>query len=439
MSAVLEALSSLPRFGTGIGLARCSRLLDALDINPVSTVGITGSNGKGSTAAMTAALLTGAGIRTGLFTSPHFLDPTERFQIEGIPVSLELVEHVASEVMSMARSIQSSCGESFSRFELLTVMAWKIFQLEKIEAFVIEAGIGGRFDPTRLGQPSITAVTSLDLEHTELLGNSLELIFSDKVELTQRGGTCFTALPADRELQRHCSAYAHLASIHIRDLDEFWPELRYSEVQGKAYLHGSDPKGTRIDIQLPLNGPWQARNAGLAIACAEEALVRLHRPVPPDRRSSWITQSFSSVRVAGRLEKVHDDPVVIVDAAHTPDAIKQLVEYLRENAPKDSVMLVGISANKPFRKMAALLSQLPFPAFVSASDHGGADPGEISAILEREGATVADVGNDLPSIVASAIQFARDRNSPLYVLGGIFFPADVCRVLNPELPKALYL
>src|SRR3954471_21535513 len=171
----------LPKYGTGgIGLARLAMLLDALSIDRVRlrkhSVVVTGSNGKGSTAAFCASIGRAFGLRTGLFTSPHLYRFNERFQIDGVPVDDELLEALVLRVATAIADLkQHTLHETFGAFEAQFALACLYFQETECEFAVFEAGIGGRYDPVRLVGADVTCVTSVDLEHVSLLGNSLAL------------------------------------------------------------------------------------------------------------------------------------------------------------------------------------------------------------------------------------------------------------------------
>lgn len=439
MGTALAKLVALPRLGSGLGFGRCSRLLKSLGVEARSTIGITGSNGKGSTATFAAALLTGAGIRTGLFTSPHFLNPTERFRIDGVPIESDTLETLAAAVLLAGAEIEKRTGELFSRFEILTAMAWKWFHDEKVEMSVMEAGIGGRFDPTRLGRPSVTAIASLDFEHTELLGNSLDQIFSDKLELTSRGGICFAALPSRSSLREYAISYAELCQIRLLLLNLQDEEVLYTEGETGVSMRCKDQLANLHAVKVPFRGPWQARNLSLALQCAQEALL-LAGKAPVESIDTWINRSLSKAGVPGRLEKVHDNPEVFLDSAHTPDAIRQVVNHILASVGPDAIVLAGISASKAVKEIAGQISRLPFPVVVSRCEHGGEIPETVAHFLRTNGAQVIETEGDLLCAVTTTLSIARNSKKRIYVLGGLFFAADVCRILNGGSPNdAIYL
>ena len=184
----------LPKYGDGICLARMAALLEALAIDRARlqriSVVVTGSNGKGSTAAMCAGIGRAYGLRTGLFTSPHLFRFNERIQVDGVEIGDDALARLKLRVeAAIADRRRRRMDQKFGAFEALFALACLHFQESGCDFAVFEAGIGGRYDPVRLVGARETCVTSVDYEHVELLGNSLELIVSDKSDACAAGGT----------------------------------------------------------------------------------------------------------------------------------------------------------------------------------------------------------------------------------------------------------
>ncbi len=183
----------LPKYGDGVCLARMAELLDRIAVDRARlqrmSVVVTGSNGKGSTAAFCAGIARAYGLRTGLFTSPHLYRVNERFQVDGAPVGDDDLARLVSRIEAAIAEISQRKGEKFGAFETMFALACLYFQERSCDFAVFEAGIGGRYDPVRLVGALATCVTSVDYEHVELLGHSLELIASDKSDACAFGGT----------------------------------------------------------------------------------------------------------------------------------------------------------------------------------------------------------------------------------------------------------
>src|ERR1700686_1979598 len=213
----------LPKYGNGICLARMAELLEILAIDRVGlqrmSVVVTGSNGKGSTAAFSASIARAYGLRTGLFTSPHLFRFNERFQVDGAPIGDGDLERLVARIESAIAEVPRRRREQFSPLEAMFALACLYFQESECEFAVFEAGIGGRYDPVRLAGALASCVTSVDYEHVELLGDSLELIASDKSDACASGGTIIYGENC-RSLRPHIVEYNRnrdVASLFVRD------------------------------------------------------------------------------------------------------------------------------------------------------------------------------------------------------------------------------
>ncbi len=213
----------LPKYGDGVCLARMAELLDLLAIDRARlqrrSVVVTGSNGKGSTAAFCAGIARAYGLRTGMFTSPHLFRVNERFQIDGAPIADDDLTRLVARIEAAIADVSKHSSEQFGAFEAMFALACLHFQESECEFAVFEAGIGGRYDPVRLVGSPVTCVTSVDYEHVELLGNSLQLIVSDKSDACASGGTIIYGENC-RSLRPHIVEYNRnrgVTSLFVRD------------------------------------------------------------------------------------------------------------------------------------------------------------------------------------------------------------------------------
>src|SRR5690242_5089742 len=259
----------LPKFGEGICLARMAELLDRLAIGRARlashSVVITGSNGKGSTAAFCASIARCCGLRTGLFTSPHLFRVNERFQIDGTVIGDDDLKRLVAHIESAVAEVSRRSGEKFGAFEAMFALACLYFQESECEFMVFEAGIGGRYDPVRLVGSSVASVTSVDYEHVKLLGNSLHEIVSDKSDACACGGTVVYGENC-RELQPHILEYNRNRAVASRF------------VRGQIRIAGENisASGQRFDfgfrdfefpsLHINLLGAFQFNNAAIAVA-----------------------------------------------------------------------------------------------------------------------------------------------------------------------------
>jgi len=326
----------LPKYGDGICLARMAGLLEALAIDRARlqriSVVVTGSNGKGSSAAMCAQIGRAYGLRTGLFTSPHLFRFNERIQIDGTDINDDALDRLKRQVDTAIAGVSKRLGEKFGAFEALFALACLHFQESGCDFAVFEAGIGGRYDPVRLIGAHETCVTSVDYEHVELLGNSLELIVSDKSDACAAGGTIVYGENC-RGLRPHLIEYNRsrgVTALFVRD------QIGISH-------ESSSPSGQRFDfkfrdydfslLETGLLGTFQFNNAAIATALFLLWLGRTRPGEAAAKIEAAVRSGLRDVSWPGRLEIIQQDPLTIIDVGHTPDAIQQsLVVRVLKNA-----------------------------------------------------------------------------------------------------------
>ncbi len=289
---------------------------------------VTGTNGKTSTARMIEAGLRAHTLRTGRYTSPHLVSVTERISIDGEPVSDETFVRVWDEIrpfIAMVDDELAAQGENrLTYFEALTVLAFAIFADEPVEVAVVEVGLGGITDATNVVSGDVSVVTPIGLDHTELLGDTVEEIAHEKAGILKPGGYLVSA-PQE-------PAAATVLLDRARELDipfvfegvEFGVESRQLAVGGQI-ITVKGLAGRYPDLYLPLHGEHQAENAALAVA-ALEAFFGGERELSPE----LLSEAFETVTSPGRLEVVRTAPTVILDAAHNPQGIQTTTRALRE-------------------------------------------------------------------------------------------------------------
>ena len=426
----------LPKYGDGVCLARVDALLDALSIDRAwlqrRSVVVTGSNGKGSTAALCAGIARAYGLRTGLFTSPHLYRFNERFQIDGVPIAddtlADLVLRVATAIADLT---QHGLRESFGAFEAQFALACLYFQEEGCAFAVFEAGIGGRYDPVRMVGARLTCVTSLDYEHVALLGHTLELICSDKSDACAAGGTIVygeNCLP----LAPHIVAYNRnrdIASLHVRReiaIDNP-PE---GEADRRFGVRFGRHRFAALKTQLP--GDFQINNSAIAIALFLLWLEREDHDAPPAAIDAAVCAGLRDTRWPGRLERVLADPLTVIDVGHTPDAVAQALKGLVATYGSGGWMLVlGVSGDKSIDAIATRLAPFFDTVICTAAYHKGADAHLIEAAVRRAN---PDAEIQIAPTVADAVRLsqrlARQRRRKVYVAGGLFVAIEYATVLT---------
>ncbi|QDT37266.1 bifunctional folylpolyglutamate synthase/dihydrofolate synthase [Stratiformator vulcanicus] len=330
--------------------------------NTIPAVHIGGTKGKGSTAVMTAAILSAAGARTGLFTSPHIDCFEERIQIDGVPIGRsEFTRAVAAvaDVATSQRFESQSLRPTF--FELLTAAAWFAFRQVGVEIAVIEVGLGGRLDATNVCRPVVTAITNVSLDHTELLGDTVEKIASEKAGIAKPGVPMITSAiePALSVIRERCrSIGAPLAIIEPTVGNDQLESSKESPDWHRtiAIRPSGEDWGTH---RLPLPGRFQCTNAAVAaeLAAAVAKSGQLRPEVARAIGSEAVRKGWSAVDWPARLEIVRTQPTFIIDAAHNDESIRVMLEALRERPEGGTrVAIFGTSTDKNATAMLGRLS-----------------------------------------------------------------------------------
>ncbi|WP_225670744.1 bifunctional folylpolyglutamate synthase/dihydrofolate synthase [Bradyrhizobium hereditatis] len=408
-------------------------LLDALSLDRAAlqrrSVVVTGSNGKGSTAAMCAAIGRAYGLRTGLFTSPHLFRFNERIQIDGIEIDDETFARLKGLVEAAIADVSKRRGENFGAFEALFALACLHFQDSNCDFAVFEAGIGGRYDPVRMVGARATCVTSVDYEHVELLGHSLELIASDKSDACAAGGTIIYGENC-RSLRRHLTEYNRgpaRASLFVRDEIGVSNETRSASMQHFDYQFG-DHRFQRIDLNLP--GAFQLSNAAGAITLFLLWLQDAHPASAADRIEAAIRAGLHDVRWPGRLEVIQQEPLTVIDVGHTPDGIRQsLASLMAIHGAGDWILVTGASRDKKAEEIVGALAPSFDIIICTAAHHKGAEPQAIAAVAQLGNSKAnVHVAATMADAVRLSQEMARAEKRRIYVAGGLFLAIEYATV-----------
>ena len=419
----------LPKYGDGVCLARTADLLDTIAVDRARlqrvSVVVTGSNGKGSTAAFCAGIARAYGLRTGLFTSPHLYRFNERFKVDGADIGDDDLARLKSRIEAAIAEISQRRGEQFGAFEALFALACLHFQERQCDFAVFEAGIGGRYDPVRLVGAFATCVTSVDYEHVEVLGNSLQLIASDKSDACASGGTIVYGENC-RNLRPHLieyNRYRAIASLFVRD---------QIGISGESV----STSGQRFDfrfrsydfrsLEMGLLGAFQFNNAAIAISLLLLWLGRARPGETPGRIEAAIRSGLHGARWPGRLEVIKQDPLTVIDVGHTPDAIRQSLASLRTIYGREGwILVVGISFDKNADELVAALAPSFGTIICTSAHHKGAELATIAAAV-RKANPEAEV--HIAATVEDAVDVSRalaaSRKQKIYLAGGLFLAIE---------------
>ncbi|MBI4186477.1 MAG: bifunctional folylpolyglutamate synthase/dihydrofolate synthase [Chloroflexi bacterium] len=378
------------------------------------SVHITGTNGKGSVAAMVASVLTASGYVTGLYTSPHLHTWRERIRIDGELISEEGLAGLLEKVLPEVEVVnQEATYGKLTTFELLTALAFAYFGLKEADFQVLEVGMGGRFDATNVILPEVCILTSISFDHTQVLGNTLAQIASEKAAIIKPGSIVVTSSQPDeaaRVIEEACHNTG--AELVTAGSDITWQSL------------GFDLTGQRLEVKgrlgsyrlsIPLLGQHQLENAAVAVA-AVEALARKGFSISRE----GIISGLARVSWPGRIQVLSRRPLLVADGGHNPDAAQKLRQSLEQYFSFDRAILVmGISSDKDAAGVVSALCPLFSEVVVTRSHHPRAmAPARLAAEFARHGVK-AQATDDVPAALSLALAMAGDKD--LVCVTGSFF------------------
>jgi dihydrofolate synthase/folylpolyglutamate synthase len=385
------------------GLERIRALLDAMGRpqDRLHFVHVAGTNGKGSVCAMLESALRAAGRRTGLFTSPHLAEPTERIRIDGAPASAERFAAAFERVHACVEALiaEGKIDMHTTYFETVTAMALTVFEEERVDIVVLEVGLGGRLDATNVVIPDLAVITPIDFDHEAYLGKSLDSIAREKAGILKPG------VPAVIACQRPEAARVLEARLIDARWSEHWPVSDLElDARGSRFRLGD------LRIHCPLAGEHQVENA----ATAALALMRLGIPNPA------IENGIARAQWPGRLEHIDK---FILDGAHNPAGARALSAYIQRFYPNRRIRLIyGAMRDKAVAEISGILFPLAEQVIATAPRQARAlAPDTIRGISDHPNLTIA------PGIEAAlAMPTAADVT---FVTGSLFLVAEARALL----------
>ncbi len=384
------------------------------------TIHIAGSKGKGSVAAMIASILQAAGYRSGLYTSPHLHNVRERIAVDGQPIGeddfVRLIEVLAPQVA--AENEDGRFGQ-LTTFELLTALAFLYFQDRDARWQVLEVGMGGRLDATNvMDEQAVCIITPISLEHTIVLGDTVEKIAAEKAAILRPGTTVVMALQPYPEAAAVIRARAAELGAPLLDVGETYSAQRLSwDLTGQSFRLAGP--GCSRELWLPLLGEHQLENAATAVATID-ALREGGVAVSGES----IGEGLSGLSWPGRLEVLRDRPLIVVDGAHNGHSARRLRQALRDYFAFDCAILVmGVSGDKTIGAMAEELAPLTHLLVATRSQHPrAAEPEAVAAAFAAQGVT-----SETCPTVATALDRAQALAGPddlICVVGSLFVVAE---------------
>ncbi len=384
------------------------------------TIHIAGSKGKGSAAVMIASVLRAAGYRSGLYTSPHLHSFRERIVVDGQPIGEDEFARL-TEVLAPQVAAENEDGRfgQLTTFELLTALAFLHFQDRDVQWQVLEVGMGGRLDATNVVvEKAVCVITPVSLEHTTVLGDTVEKIAAEKAAILRPGTMVVMAPQPYPEAAAVVRGRAAELGAPLLDIGETHSVQRLGwDLTGQSFrLTG---RGSSRELWLPLLGAHQMENAATAVAAIDA--LRSGGVAVSDES---IGRGLSRLSWPGRLEVLRDKPLIIVDGTHNGDSARRLRQALRDYFSFDRAILVmGVSGDKTIGAMAEELASLTHLLIATRSQHPrAAEPDAVAAVFAAQG-----VASETCPTVATALDRAQalaGRDDLICVVGSLFVVAE---------------
>ena len=385
---------------------------------------VAGTKGKGSVSALCASALQAAGYKTGLYTSPHLIDYTERIQIDGEPISHELMTELVEEIKPAVGRVPF-----LTTFEITTALGFLAFARQGCNAAVIEVGLGGRLDATNIVTPEVAVITSLSYDHTAVLGDTLAKIAGEKAGIIKLGVPVVSA-PQVAEALEVLERIAHeRGSAVVLVGREVKFERLTSSLDGQTMrvndltLSTIDHQPSSLKLQLPLLGEHQVQNAATAYAALKTSGIEIS--------DQAIQKGFSQVQWRARFEVARREPPVIFDSAHNQDSFAKLRETLEEHFPDRQVYLIfGASEDKNIPGMFAEMKPKIKKLIVTRADHPRAlEPQKIVELANQAGLE-SEAVSPVESAFQRALELSEKDGSIVLSAGSMFVTAEVMQAWN---------
>ncbi len=400
------------------GLDRIRTLCEGLGNpqNDLTFVHVAGTNGKGSFCAMSESILRAAGYRTGLYTSPYIVRFNERMQVCGEPISdEELIE-----LVELVRPVADAMEDKPTEFELITALAFLYFKRHNCDIVILECGLGGRLDATNLISTSLLSViTGIALDHTAILGNTIEAIATEKAGILKTGRPVLFGGDASPDAVRARAVIEDKANSLQCPLYTVGHDALCVKA---STLAGTDfDFGTHTELKLSLLGSYQPHNAAIVL-----------RAIDLLREAGWsipetaVKQGLAHVKWPSRFELLSRTPLIIADGGHNPDGIDAAVASIKTYFPRRRVLIVtGVMADKDYRYMAGRISEVADTVFCLTPDNPRALPAAEYAAVFASLDIPAVATESVEVAVTLALTKATKENVPVVSLGSLYMYGEV--------------
>lgn len=425
----MEYISSVGMFGSNYGLDRTFRLLELLG-NPqkkIKLIHIAGTNGKGSTTSMVTKMLRGLGFKVGMYTSPYLEEFEERIQINGENIPKDTLIELLEQVRTAIDKVIEEGFEHPTEFEIITALMFLHFYNEKVDYGVIEVGLGGRLDSTNVITPIVSVITSISLDHVNILGNDIKEIAREKAGII-KDGVPTVLYPQKKEVEEVIIKEAEKRNSKLYLIKKDYGKLvninhddLYQEVEIKGLTND-------YKIKFALLGEHQILNLAVAINAVEVLCTQDNIPFNKEK----LELSLEDVKWIGRLEVLKRKPTVVIDGAHNIDGIKSLRKNITKYFKyKKLYLLLGILADKQVSEMIQEISPLAEKIY-ALTPHS--ERAELSEDLKKEILKYnlnTEAFEDYEEAYEQALKEA-DEEDLILISGSLYMVGDMRKIINSK-------
>ena len=416
----IKYIHSVSWRGSRPGLERIRELCRALGDpqKKLRFIHVAGTNGKGSVCSMLSSVLTAAGYRTGLFTSPFVSFFEERIKVDGEPIPGGALGRVTERVRSAAEKMSDPPTE----FEILTAVGFEYFAETRCDAVVLETGLGGRLDSTNvIDPPTLSVITGIGLDHTALLGDTEEKIAAEKAGIIKTGSAVVVGRVSDEAFAPVLSRAKETGCPLVRAENRRIASPRLTPF-GTSF--SAEPYG---ELEVSLAGIHQLDNVSVALTAAEVLNGRGFRIKNED-----IKNGLASARWSARFEPLMREPLVVYDGAHNPDGIRALTENVRILLGGRAILVFGVMADKDFAEMIKTVAPVADRVFTVKPDNPRSlDPAKSASLFEECGVPAETCGTVADGI-SRAIAAAEKTKLPVLIMGTLYMYAEAAPAVLRE-------
>ena len=422
----MKYITEVGNFGSNYGLERTYKLLELLD-NPqdkLKIIHVAGTNGKGSTTAMITSMLKGCGYKVGMYTSPFLEEFEERIQINGENIPKEKLAQLITKIKYAVDKVIEEGYNHPTEFEIITVLMFLYFATEEVDFAVVEVGLGGRLDSTNVITPILSVITSISFDHTNLLGNTLEEIATEKAGII-KSGIPTVIYPQEEVAEIVISSKCQELDSKLYKINKEDAKLINIIKEDKIYQQVKVKLDDEYDVKLPLLGEHQILNLAVAL----KALEVIKDKAPKLNRES-IVKSLATVRWNGRLEIMSNSPYVVIDGAHNIQGITQLDKNIKKYFEyKDMYLILGILADKDVEHMVKVITPKAKKVFTVTPNSMRAETAEELMNEVKKYNESCEAYNDYKNAFEDALKLCK-KDDLLLISGSLYMIGEMRGIIK---------